>query len=95
MKKLLALLFLIASSQAAIAQSVLSDPHGTVNGPLVVTTTIKTGGYTVSGLPSGTVGMRAYVTDQLTTCAVAGATLTGGGSVICPVFYNGSAWVGD
>jgi hypothetical protein len=51
-------------------------------------------GYTVSTLPSGVTGGRAHVTDQLTTCAVPGAALTGGGSVICPVFYNGSAWVG-
>lgn len=53
-------------------------------------------GFTVSTLPaSPTTGSRAYVTDQLTTCAVAGAALTGGGSAVCPVFYNGSAWVGD
>jgi hypothetical protein len=56
--------------------------------------TINTGGYVVSGLPAGTIGMRAYVTDQLTACAVTGAALTGGGAVVCPTFYNGSAWVG-
>lgn len=59
------------------------------NGP------IKTGGFTVAGLPTGIVGDRAYVTDQMTTCAVAGAALVGGGAVICPVFFNGTAWVGD
>lgn len=59
------------------------------------TGTITTGGYTVAGLPAapGT-GARAYVTNQLTTCAVTGAALTGGGAVTCPVFYNGTAWVG-
>lgn len=53
-------------------------------------------GYTIGGtLPAaGTAGRRAYVTNQLTTCAVTGAALTGGGSVVCPVFDNGSAWVG-
>jgi hypothetical protein len=51
-------------------------------------------GYTVGTLPTGVTGGNAYVTDQLTTCAVAGAALTGGGAVTCPVFYNGSAWVG-
>ncbi len=57
--------------------------------------TIGTGGYTVATLPSGgTAGDRAYVTDQLTTCAAVGAALVGGGAVTCPVFYNGSAWVG-
>jgi hypothetical protein len=52
-------------------------------------------GYTVATLPAGLVGQRAYVTDQLTTCAVAGAVLTGGGTLNCPVFSNGAAWVGD
>lgn len=61
---------------------------------------IVTFGYTVSTLPSASangmvVGAVAYVTDQLTTCAIAGAALTGGGSKICPVFYNGTAWVGN
>lgn len=52
-------------------------------------------GYTVSTLPAspGT-GARAYVTDQLTTCAGVGVALTGGGSAVCPTFYNGAAWVG-
>jgi len=56
---------------------------------------VKTRGYLVSSLPSGVVGMRAYVTDQTTACPLAGAALTGSGAVTCPVFYNGSAWVGD
>lgn len=51
-------------------------------------------GYTVSTLPTALVGARAYVTDQLTTCAAIGVAPTGGGAVTCPVFYNGSAWVG-
>jgi hypothetical protein len=67
----------------------------TTAGKLNVAGTIKTLGYTVSTLPAGTVGMFSYVTDQLTTCAVAGAALTGGGAVTCPVFYNGAAWVGN
>lgn len=52
-------------------------------------------GSTVALLPAGSlVGARAYVTDQLTTCAALGVAPTGGGAVTCPVFYNGSAWVG-
>lgn len=50
--------------------------------------------YTVSTLPTGAAGMRAYVTDQLTACPALGVALTGGGAVVCPAFYNGSAWVG-
>ena len=56
-----------------------------------VTGTLSTGGYTVSGLPAGTVGQRAYVTDA-TAPTFLGA-LTGGGTVKTPVFYNGVAWV--
>lgn len=49
-------------------------------------------GYTVSTLPSGSVGEMAYVTDAV-ACTFLGS-LTGSGSAKCPVFYNGSAWVG-
>ena len=66
-----------------------------VTGTLSATGPVKTGGSTVALLPAGTIGQRYYVTDQLTTCAVPGAALTGGGAVTCPVFYNGTAWVGD
>jgi hypothetical protein len=48
--------------------------------------------YTVGTLPAaGTQGRRAWVTDA-TTPSYNGA-LTGGGSVVVPVFDNGSAWV--
>lgn len=58
--------------------------------------TIRTAtAFTVSTLPAaGTAGRRAYVTDQLTTCAGVGVALTGGGAVVCPAFDNGVAWVG-
>lgn len=62
-----------------------------ITGALSVTTTIKTGGYTVATLPAGTVGMRAYVTDA--TAPTYNGALTGGGAVTVPVFYNGAAWV--
>ena len=59
---------------------------------------VSTGGSTVAGLaaaiPSPVVGMRYYVTDQLTVCPAVGAALTGLGLITCPVFYNGSTWVG-
>jgi len=50
--------------------------------------------YTVATLPAGTRGDIAYVTDQLTAAAAKGVAPTGGGSVVCVVFYNGAAWVG-
>lgn len=59
---------------------------------VIAATTIATGGYTVSTLPSGVVGDTAYVTDALgPTFLVA---VTGGGAITTPVFYNGSTWVG-
>lgn len=52
-------------------------------------------GYTIATLPATvSTGYQTFVTDQLTTCAVAGAALTSGGNAVCPVFYNGTIWVG-
>ena len=48
-------------------------------------------GFTVAGLPAGVVGQRAYVTDA--SSPTFGATLTGGGAVVIPVFRNATAWV--
>ena len=47
--------------------------------------------YTVVTLPTGVEGDTAYVTDA--TAPTYLGTLTGGGSVKCPVFFNGTAWV--
>lgn len=67
----------------------------TLNGVETVTnktlTTPKLTGYTVATLPAGTVGMMAYVTDALTPTFL--VAVVGGGAVVTPVFYNGSAWV--
>ena len=50
-------------------------------------------GYTVAGLAGLTpvTGDREYVTDA--TAPTYLGTLTGGGAIVCPVFYNGVAWV--
>lgn len=70
----------------------------TLTGSFTATFQNKTGiiaymsvGYTVSGLPSGTVGDRDYVTDATSTTFM--STVVGGGSNTVPVFYNGSNWV--
>ena len=63
--------------------------EGTFNGNL---STSYLQNYTVATLPvSPTQGQIAYVTDA--TAPTYLGTLTGGGSVKCPVFFNGSAWV--
>lgn len=52
-------------------------------------------GYAVASLPATPLtGSRAHVTDQITGCPANGAAVTAGGAFVCPVFYNGSAWVG-
>lgn len=51
----------------------------------------RTAGYTVAGLPAGTQGDRAFVTDA--TAPTFLGVLTGGGAVVTPVFHNGTAWV--
>lgn len=65
---------------------------GTVTAPTIVSTTIiRLKNYTVATLPAGTQGDTAFVTDA-TTPTYLGA-LVGGGAVVTPVFYNGTAWV--
>ena len=58
---------------------------------LTASTTIQTGGYTVATLPTGVVGMRAYVTNALAPAY--GVAVAGGGAVTIPVFYNGANWI--
>jgi hypothetical protein len=47
--------------------------------------------YTVATLPTGVQGDNTYVTDALAPTYM--ATVVGGGSVVTPVFYNGSSWI--
>lgn len=52
---------------------------------------VRAQGYTGSTLPGGIVGMMAYVTDA-TSCTF-NSPVGSGGSIVCPVFFNGSAWI--
>jgi hypothetical protein len=70
-----------------VGNSVSGNALGTLKAAVVGTTTA----YTVATLPTGFQGARAFVTDA--TLPTYLGTLTGGGAVVCPVFYNGSAWV--
>jgi hypothetical protein len=47
--------------------------------------------YAVASLPSGVQGMKAMVNNALTPSF--GVAVVGGGTVVTPVFYNGSAWI--
>lgn len=53
---------------------------------------VRLQGYTVATLPAGNTGDTAYVTDALSPSFL--IAVVGGGAVVTPVFYNGSAWVG-
>lgn len=55
----------------------------TVEGSLITS-------YTVSSLPSGTVGDRATVTDA--SASTFYSIVSGGGAMVVPVFYDGSNW---
>lgn len=58
---------------------------------IISNTVVRLKSYTVATLPAGTQGDTAYVTDATSPTYL--GTLTGGGSVKCPVFYNGASWV--
>lgn len=58
-----------------------------VNGTMYLKT------YTVSSLPAITAGLTAYATVTDAVAPTYLGALTGGGSVKCPVFFNGTVWV--
>ena len=60
------------------------------SGNVTVAGTFGMKGYTVGTLPAGVTGAWAYVTDA--SGPTYGATVVGGGSVVTPVFYNGTNW---
>lgn len=60
-------------------------------GNVVSTGPVRLKGYTVATLPAGVQGDSAYCTDLLTPTFFTAAV--GGGAVVGPVFFNGSAWI--
>lgn len=65
---------------------------GTVTAPTIVSTSaVRLKNYTVTTLPAGTQGDTAFVTDALNPTYL--GALTGGGTVVTPVFHNGTVWV--
>lgn len=93
----------LASTTSAQLASVISDETGmgplafATNPALIAPSNVT---YTIAAGPNqlpatATLNTTAFVSDQLTSCPATGAALTGGGAVRCPVFWNGSAWVGN
>ena len=62
-----------------------------VVGSITSSATVRTGVYTVAGLPAGTQGDRAMVTDANATTFL--STVAGGGANVVPVSYDGTNWV--
>lgn len=64
---------------------------GGSNRPVLMTGPLNLPVYTVAGLPAGTVGKKALVSNALAPAF--GVAVAGGGAVTVPVFYNGAAWI--
>ena len=62
-----------------------------ISNNIIATGLLKLKSYTVSTLPTGVQGATAYVTDALSPTYL--SIITGGGTVVAPVFYNGVNWV--
>jgi hypothetical protein len=72
----------------------IDNATATITGTLAVNQggTGMAAGYTVATLPTaGTKGRRSWVNDAL--APTFGAAPTGGGTVVIPVFDNGTAWI--
>ncbi len=84
----------VANGNGTVSQNTIltldQDKSVTSGGTLVAATTIKAGSYTVATLPTPSTGLWCYVTDAL--APTYGVTVTGGGAVVTPVFYNGANW---
>jgi hypothetical protein len=68
----------------------IGDGGANANGTIAAKS-FRLKGCTVATLPAGTQGDTAFVTDAVSPTYL--GTLTGGGTVVTPVFHNGSAWV--
>jgi hypothetical protein len=71
--------------------TITNDSVVTVPKDVTGTLALELKGYTVSTLPTGAVGDRAYVTDALAPAFL--VLVTGGGAITSPVFHNGTIWV--
>lgn len=63
----------------------------TVSGQTTMGALLRLKGYTVAGLPAGTQGDTAFVTDALAPAFL--TAVVGGGAIVTPVFFDGTNWV--
>ena len=91
----------IGTASSLILRSPVVVASGTgaqtvTTGLTIVSGTAVTAAYTVATLPAtAATGARAHVTDALNAGAcLFNTTIVAGGTTACPVFYNGTGWVG-
>ena len=82
---------LVLTTGGTVGLTITTAKDATFAGKIIGSNTIRLKGYTVAGLPTGTVGDTAYVTNALAPAF--GATVAGGGAVVVPVFYDGTNWI--
>lgn len=80
----------VVAANTASSGSVILSQGGS---PTIFGGVARLKGYTVSTLPTGTQGDTAFVTDALAPTFL--VTIVGGGTVVTPVFYNGTNWVAN
>lgn len=81
----------VASTGGVTFDAVGSGAAFTFSDKVNVSNPVNLKNYTVATLPAGVRGDICYVTDALLPTFM--ATIAGGGAVVTPVFYNGSAWI--
>jgi hypothetical protein len=70
--------------------AVLKVTDGSTGDGTITAKSFRLKAYTVATLPAGTQGDTAFVTDAQNPTYL--GTLTGGGTVVTPVFYDGTTW---
>jgi hypothetical protein len=84
----------VGALDAGIARAsagVLKVTDGGSGAGTIAAKSFRLKGYLVATLPAGTAGDTAYVTDALNPTYL--GTLTGGGTTVTPVFYDGANWI--
>jgi hypothetical protein len=74
-----------------IAPGVMKVTDGGSGDGTITAKSFRLKAYTVATLPAGTQGDTAFVTDAVSPTYL--GTLTGGGTVVTPVFFDGTNWV--
>lgn len=84
----------IGAATLGLGNGAVGDTGGTLQLKSITLSGVAvTAAYTVATLPAAVAGSIAHVSDSTVYCAKNAAPV-GGGSITCPVFYTGAAWVG-